>query len=256
MLTLKQLQAELSAAKAEIARLQQQNASLRERLAQVSPATELPAANLSAVTRPPESPWQRQSSRKRPSPPDSELPPSTKVVRPTATKLLTNQAAAARKFSHSYSNQIFKYLYVHVQRRIPISQLCSRLRRLHINSSHVLDIHYPDHHLVVLPTYNDYESELCSQLNKFVITVLDEYDPLSHANLHAPAYSKWNNQDKVDYTSCTFVDRLIRAIRHIRAPVQRAVARFFIEEGFFLAQKRLHHNGLYPASFRQCVFYP
>jgi hypothetical protein len=45
MPTLKQLQAELSAAKAEIARLQQQNASLCEGLTQISSATELVVAN-------------------------------------------------------------------------------------------------------------------------------------------------------------------------------------------------------------------
>ncbi|CEG84515.1 hypothetical protein RMATCC62417_18306 [Rhizopus microsporus] len=132
MPTLKQLQAELSAAKAEIARLQQQNTSLRERLAQVFRATELPAANHSAVnhsavTRPPESPWQRQPSQKRPSPPDSELPLSTKVARLTAAKPLPSQAAASRTFSPPSANQGFKYLYAPVQRRIPISQLRSRL---------------------------------------------------------------------------------------------------------------------------------
>lgn len=55
MPTLKQLQAELSVAKTEIARPQQQNTPLRERLATVSFAIELPAANPSATTRPPES---------------------------------------------------------------------------------------------------------------------------------------------------------------------------------------------------------
>ncbi|CEG73418.1 hypothetical protein RMATCC62417_08808 [Rhizopus microsporus] len=207
--TLKQLQAELPAAKAEIARLQQQNASLRERLAQVSPATELPAVNLSAVTRPPESPWKR--------------------CRPTATKPLPSQAAAARTFSHPSANQDFKYLYIPV----PTNQLRSRLRRLHVHSSRILDIHYPDRHLVILLIHNDYESEPRSRLNKFAITVRDEYDLLHHANLRDPVRSKWNHQDRADYAFSTFADRLIRAIRRIRTPVQRAVARFFVEKGFF-----------------------
>ncbi|PHZ08280.1 uncharacterized protein RHIMIDRAFT_241793 [Rhizopus microsporus ATCC 52813] len=86
---------------------------------QVSPAIELPAANLYAVTRPPESSWQRQPFQKRPSPPDSELPPPTKVARPTATKRLPSQAAAARTYSSPSAHQDFKYLYVPVQRRIP-----------------------------------------------------------------------------------------------------------------------------------------
>ncbi|ORE11154.1 hypothetical protein BCV72DRAFT_253953 [Rhizopus microsporus var. microsporus] len=125
------------------------------------------------------------------------------------------QAATARTFSLPSSNQSFKYLYVPVQRRIPINQLRSRLRRLHINSSRILDIHYPDRHFVALLIRNDYESELRSQLNKLTITVCDEYDPLDPANLH-----------RVDYAFGTLTDRLIRA-------VQRAVARFFIEKDFF-----------------------
>ncbi|ORE10236.1 hypothetical protein BCV72DRAFT_199935, partial [Rhizopus microsporus var. microsporus] len=144
-----------------------------------------------------------------------------------------SQAAAAHTFSPPSSNQGFKYLYVPVQRRIPISQLRSRLRRLHINNSRVLDIHFPDRHLVALLIHNDYESKLFSQLNRFIITVRNEYDPLDPANLRDPACSKWSHQGKVNYAFGTFADRLIRAIRRIRAPAQRAVARFFIEKGFF-----------------------
>jgi hypothetical protein len=86
--TLKQLRAKLTAAKAEIARLQQQNAYPREGLARVSPATELLAVNPSAATHPPERPWQCQPSQKWPSPSDSELPPPAKVVGPNTTKPL------------------------------------------------------------------------------------------------------------------------------------------------------------------------
>ncbi|PHZ10064.1 uncharacterized protein RHIMIDRAFT_240173 [Rhizopus microsporus ATCC 52813] len=134
-----------------------------------SHTTDLPAA-----TRP-------QSFQKRASTPDPQLPSPTKTSR---------QAATARTFSLPSSNQSFKYLYVPVQRRIPISQLRSRLRRLHINSSRILDIHYPDRHFVALLIRNDYESELRSQLNKLTITVCDEYDPLDPANLRDPACSK------------------------------------------------------------------
>ncbi|ORE06240.1 hypothetical protein BCV72DRAFT_256428 [Rhizopus microsporus var. microsporus] len=235
MPTSKQLQAELSAAKAEIARLQQQSVSLHERLAQVFLATELPATKPSAPTRPPQSPWQRQLSQKRPSLPDSELSPPTKIARPAATKPLPSQAAAARTFSPPSANQNFKYLYVPAQHPIPISQLRSQLRRLQINSSRVLDIHYPDHHLVVLLIHNDYESDLCSQPNKFTITVRNEYDPLDPANLRDTACSKWSYQGRVDYAFGAFTNRLICAIRRIRAPVER----FFGTDAF---PEIFHHN--------------
>lgn len=82
--------------------------------------------------------------------------------------------------------------------------------------SHVLNIHYPNRHLVALFIHNDYESEL--RHNKFATIVRDEYDPLDPANLRDPACSKWSHQDSVDYAFGTFVDRLIRAIRRIRIP--------------------------------------
>ncbi|ORE16330.1 hypothetical protein BCV71DRAFT_163754, partial [Rhizopus microsporus] len=113
----------------------------------------------------------------------------------------------------------FKKKKVSVQRRIPISQL----RRLYINSSRILDIHYPDHHLVSLFIHKGYEAKLSSQLNKFAITVRDEHVPL------IPQICR----DKVDYAFGTFADRLICAIFRIRTPVQCAVARFFIEKDFF-----------------------
>ncbi|KAL4206396.1 hypothetical protein AB4K20DRAFT_1998931 [Rhizopus microsporus] len=144
----------------------------------------------SAVTRLPESPWQPQPFQKGPSPPYSELPLPINFARSSATKPFPSQVAAARTFSSPSANQGFKYLYAPVQRRIPISQLRNRLRCLYINSIRALDIHYPDHHLVVLLIHNDYEPELRSQLNKFLITVRVEYDPLDSTNLLDPACTK------------------------------------------------------------------
>jgi hypothetical protein len=168
-------------------------------------------------------------------PPDFGLLPPIKVARPTATKLFPSQAAAARTFSPPSAYQGFKYLYAPVQRRIPISQLRSR----------VFDIHYPDRQLVALLIHNDYKSKLRSQLNKFAITVCDEQYPLDPANLRDPECSNWSHQDKVDYAFGAFADRRIRAIRRIRTSVQCAVGRFFIEKGFFGTEalpEIFHHN--------------
>lgn len=115
MPALKQRQADLSVAKAEIVRLQQRNASLRERLVQVSPDTELPAANPSVAARLPESPQQHQPFQKQPSPPDPGFLP------PTATKSLPHQATTACTLSPHSANQGFKCLYAPIQCRIPIS---------------------------------------------------------------------------------------------------------------------------------------
>ncbi|KAG0760793.1 hypothetical protein G6F16_007663 [Rhizopus arrhizus] len=68
MPTVKQLQAEYAADKAEINRLQQQNAFLLERLAQTSTTTASTRDSTAAVFRPPASPpsWQLKTSIKHP----------------------------------------------------------------------------------------------------------------------------------------------------------------------------------------------
>ncbi|KAG1545579.1 hypothetical protein G6F45_013631 [Rhizopus arrhizus] len=149
MPTVKQLQAELAAAKAEINRLQQQNASLLERLAQ-APSTTVPKrVPIATVPRPPASPssLQLKPPTKRPPPPELESAPLQKASKPKYAPPLPSQTAAARTFSPPSTNQGFKYLYLPIQRRLPIRQIRSLLRRLHINSNRVLDIHYPDRHL-------------------------------------------------------------------------------------------------------------
>lgn len=72
-----------------------------------SSVTELPAANPSAATRPPEPPWQCQLSQKRPSTPDPEHLPATKVSWLNITKLSPSQAAAARTFSPPFFKSRF-----------------------------------------------------------------------------------------------------------------------------------------------------
>ncbi|KAG1182450.1 hypothetical protein G6F36_009180 [Rhizopus arrhizus] len=62
------------------------------------------------------------------------------------------------------ANQGFKYLYIPVQRRLPISQLHARLYILHINRNRIHNIHYTDRNLAAISIQNVYEAEFCSQL--------------------------------------------------------------------------------------------
>ncbi|KAG1322772.1 hypothetical protein G6F62_010057 [Rhizopus arrhizus] len=114
MPTVKQLQAELAAAKAEITRLKQQNASLLERLAHVSNAvaSKKPASTL--VSSPPVSPpltspslasetsSQPKSPQKRPPPSDLGSSPQ-KAAKLKAFTPLPSQMAAAGTFSVKYA---------------------------------------------------------------------------------------------------------------------------------------------------------
>ncbi|KAG1134509.1 hypothetical protein G6F38_013156 [Rhizopus arrhizus] len=115
MPTVKQLQAELAAAKAEITRLKQQNASLLERLAHASNAfaSKKPAPTL--VSSPPVSPpltspslasetsSQPKSPQKRPPPSNLGSSPPQKAAKLKASTPLPSQMAAAGTFSVKYA---------------------------------------------------------------------------------------------------------------------------------------------------------
>ncbi|CEG76443.1 hypothetical protein RMATCC62417_15801 [Rhizopus microsporus] len=199
MPTLKQLQVELSAAKAEIARPQQQNASLRGRLAQVSSATELLAANFSIVT-------VLLSHYGNVNPPKNDI--SLQIL--SSLHQLRLQGQLLRSLF-----QAKLLLLVHLAPLLHIKALNTFMflsSAVSLSANYVADYDAcisiaavfsiytnPDRHLVALLIHNDYESELRSQLNKLAITVRNEYDPLDPANLCDPACSKWSHQDKVDY---------------------------------------------------------
>ncbi|KAG1049029.1 hypothetical protein G6F43_008620 [Rhizopus delemar] len=196
----KQLQAELAAAKAEINRLQQHNASLLELLAQ-SPSTTVPKrVSTATVPRPPASPssLQLKPPTNRPPPPEPASAPLQKASKSKYAPSLPSQTAAARTFS-------------------PLPP--------------IKDTYYHDRHLVTLLIHNDYEAEVRSQLEKFEIPLHDDYDPLDPNNLRNPYYDDFN-QDKKECTARrVFTQRVIRAIRRPKGPVQRAVARFFVDKG-------------------------
>ncbi|KAG1319783.1 hypothetical protein G6F62_011672 [Rhizopus arrhizus] len=115
MPTVKKLQAELAAAKAEITRLKQQNASLLEQLAHASNAvaSKKPASTL--VSSPPVSPpltspslasetsSQPKSPQKRPPPSNLGSSPPQKAAKLKASTPLPSQMAAAGTFSVKYA---------------------------------------------------------------------------------------------------------------------------------------------------------
>ncbi|EIE90609.1 hypothetical protein G6F46_007817 [Rhizopus delemar] len=218
MPTVKRLQIELAAAKAEINRLQQQNASLLERLAQ-APSTTVPTrVSTATVPHPSASPssLQLKPSTKHPPSPELESASLQKAFKSKYALPLYSQMAAARTFSPPSTNQ----------------------------GNRVLDIHYPDCHLVAILIHNDYEAEDRSQLEKFEIHLRDDHNPLDPNNLRNPDYDNFDQDEKECTAWGIFAQRVIRAIHRLKGPVQRAVAHFFVDKGI-LATVVL--NELFPA---------
>lgn len=131
-----------------------------------------------------ESPWQLKTLQKRPPSSDLGFHSLQKAAKLQVSTSLPSQLAAARTFSVRSTNHGYKSL----RRRLPIGQLHSRMRQLNINTSRMLNIHYPDRHLIALVIHNDYEIELRLLLKKFGIPVQGDYDLLDPSNLRDPNY--------------------------------------------------------------------
>ncbi|RCH95003.1 hypothetical protein CU098_010419 [Rhizopus stolonifer] len=64
--------------------------------------------------------------------------------------------AAARNFLPISETQGFAFIYLHLRGKEPMSAMRMRLRRLKLQSSRILDIHYPTNNVVALLVYSDY----------------------------------------------------------------------------------------------------
>ncbi|KAG1440401.1 hypothetical protein G6F56_011941 [Rhizopus delemar] len=69
---------------------------------------------------------------------------------------LAAREAAARNFLPISETQGFAFIYFHLRSKEPMSAMRMRLRRLKLQSSRILDIHYPTNNVVALLVYSDY----------------------------------------------------------------------------------------------------
>ncbi|KAF7724074.1 hypothetical protein EC973_001407 [Apophysomyces ossiformis] len=218
---LRQLQQELTAAQRRIAELEHNERQLRAQLANGTTATTVdsqydtqfpplpPATQTSSASQ-----WARPLPKQRPQP-----SPETQQRR---------QAEAARAFIRPIITHGFKYLYLPARARIPTGQMRARLRKLGIDNSRILDIHYPDRQVIALLIHNDFEQTLLDQLNRFGITTLT-YDPLDPVNLRDPKYKDKPTMELSQIAFEVHYDRMAKALQYIRPPVKYAVARTFAE---------------------------
>ncbi|KAG1137714.1 hypothetical protein G6F37_007234 [Rhizopus arrhizus] len=151
---------------------------------------------------------------------------------------IQRQEAAARFLQPPSDNQGFQYIYVVTKVRVPIGQVRSRLRKLDINNNRILDIHYPDRNILTLLVHNDYAAELRQQLQRFKITIKDDFDPCSPQNLRDPKYANLPVEERTNRAFMHHCDRMERALQFIRVPVKYAVARHFFSKGW-ISQKKL-----------------
>ncbi|KAI8380241.1 hypothetical protein BD560DRAFT_323874, partial [Blakeslea trispora] len=220
---------ELNAAKQEIARLQAENASLKKGVTGNVP----PVSN----NIPPSShPWSQIDPTV--SDFDSQFPSlqSRRSGPPALSQPLSNSArlrrqeATARSFQEASENQGFQHLFIPTRARIPLGQLRAKLRRLNINNSRVLNIHYPARNIVALLVHNDYAPELRQRFEQFKIPLRDKFDPCDPNVVSDPQHAAKTTQERTDIAHRLHCDRMVRALQYIRLPVRYAVARYFFRE--------------------------
>lgn len=95
----------------------------------------------------------------------------------TAPPNLRKQEAAGRAFVLPSENHGFQYVYLPARARIPTGQMRARLRKLGIDNSRILDIHYPDRQVIALLTHNDFAPVCLWTLNKFGVKSLENFQP-------------------------------------------------------------------------------
>ena len=125
----------------------------------------------------------------------------------------------------------FQYVYLPARARIPTGQMRARLRKLGIDNSRILDVHYPARQVIALLTHNDFVEELHNLLNKFKITPVP-FDPLDPANLHDPKYHELPETERTQIAFELHCNRITKALNYIRAPIKYSVARSFANEGW------------------------
>ncbi|KAG1052662.1 hypothetical protein G6F43_005209 [Rhizopus delemar] len=135
---------------------------------------------------------------------NSFMPQDNKQLQRLRAKLAAD--SIAKQFSLPTTG--FKFIHLPIQCRLPLNQLRSSLHRLHINTRRILNIQYPDRHVVSFLIHYGYENELREQLRKVHILVRDNFDPLDPENVRDPEFINAPTHRKAEHTRWAFLQRL------------------------------------------------
>ncbi|KAG1039311.1 hypothetical protein G6F43_012542 [Rhizopus delemar] len=138
--------------------------------------------------------------------------------------------AIARSFTTVSESHGYQYIYLPSRNREPISVLRSKLRKLKIDTARILDLHFPDSHVVALLVHNDYSDDLLSIFDKVGVKPITDFNPIDPDHLRDPKFAELDQDTRKHKCVEIHQMRLIRALQHIREPIQRAVARDFLRK--------------------------
>ncbi|CAO3697493.1 unnamed protein product [Rhizopus stolonifer] len=116
--------------------------------------------------------------------------------------------AAARNFLPISEIQGFSFIYLHLRGKEPMSTMRMRIRRLKLQSSRILDIHYPTNNIVALLVHNDYYQEAIQILEIQQITCLPNFVSFSKQHLRDSRYNDKSIEERQSAAKAIFHQRL------------------------------------------------
>jgi hypothetical protein len=140
---------------------------------------------------------------------------------------------AARTSELPFENLDLQYLFLPTKTRLPIGHHHAKFRHLNINNSRILDICYPDRHILALLIYNGYADEFRTQLSHYRINIHEDFDPCDPSVIRDAVHTTKLQEEKAEIGHRLYCTRLSRALQLIRPSVKFvkfAVARYFHKE--------------------------
>ncbi|KAG2215751.1 hypothetical protein INT45_005208 [Circinella minor] len=112
-----------------------------------------------------------------------------------------------------------------------IKQLRDILRKLKIDNSRILDVHFPDRGVVGVLIHNDYELELTAQLNRRGVQLHNSFDPCHPDIVRDPEFKDKSTEERTIQAKIIFNNTCNRAINFIKTPhIKLAIARNFLQQ--------------------------
>ena len=109
-----------------------------------------------------------------------------------------------------------------------IKQLRDTLRKLKIDNSRILDVHFPDRGVVGILIHNDYEPDFTTQLNRRGVQLHNSFDPTHPDIVRDPAYKDKLPEERTEQAKIIFNSICNRGINFIKNPhIKLAIARNF-----------------------------
>lgn len=138
----------------------------------------------------------------------------------------------------SISGPFYQYVHLTLKYRDTLSAVREKLRTLGIDNGRILDVHYPTRGVVALLIHNDYLPQLTEILEQHQLSILQEFDPLSPANLNDPALSDLDTASRTQKVLDLHQARLLRAVKFVRPYLRGMIARDFVLRGW-LSQEQV-----------------